>query len=168
MVTRLLCCVLIWYCAMSAAWAKDYQTTDWDALMPPDWVPEFNEQEYAPDLSDEEDDAAWLSQFNSMPAPTVPELNNQPLRIPGYVLPVKYDGSKVYEFLLVPYVGACIHVPPPPANQMVYVILDQPLEAAQLWEPVWASGIMKTEIADTKLATAGYKMLKATIERYEY
>lgn len=136
--------------------------------MPADWVPEFNEQAYAPELSDGEDDAAWLSQFNSMPAPIVPALNNKKLRIPGYVLPVKYEGSMVYEFLLVPYMGACIHVPPPPANQMVYVILKEPLDATGLWDPVWASGLMKTESETTEFAVAGYKMLKASVERYTY
>lgn len=148
--------------------AGDYKATEWDDLMPADWVPEFNEQDYAPEMSDEEDDAAWLSQFNSMPAPIVPELNNQKLRIPGYVLPVKYDGSTVHEFLLVPYMGACIHVPPPPANQMVYVILEEPLDATSLWDPVWASGTMKTESATTEFAIAGYKMVKASVERYTY
>ena len=52
----------------------------------------------------------------------VPELAGQNLALPGFVLPLEYDGKKVTEFLLVPWVGACIHTPPPPPNQMVHVI----------------------------------------------
>lgn len=47
--------------------------------------------------------------------------NGETVRIPGYIVPLEYDGSKIKQFLLVPYVGACIHVPPPPANQLIYV-----------------------------------------------
>ncbi len=74
---------------------------------------------------------------------TVRELDGQMVRIPGYALPLEHAGTGVTEMLLVPYVGACIHVPPPPANQTLYVKLAQTYKADNLYEPVWITGRMK-------------------------
>ena len=75
----------------------------------------------------------------------VEELNGKQVRIPGYLLPLEVSGFKVTEFLLVPYVGACIHVPPPPPNQIVYVKVLQNggYKNKELYEPVWVTGKMK-------------------------
>lgn len=67
-------------------------------------------------------------------------LNGQAIRIPGYVLPLEITGKRVTEFLLVPWVGACIHTPPPPPNQIVYVKTDTPFEVTTLFAPVWVTG----------------------------
>lgn len=67
-------------------------------------------------------------------------LDGKDIRMPGYLLPLEYDGPMVREFLLVPYVGACIHSPPPPPNQIVYVKLSDPIEAPDLFLPVFITG----------------------------
>lgn len=67
-------------------------------------------------------------------------LDGQMVRLPGYVLPLEITGKKVTEFLLVPWVGACIHTPPPPPNQIVYVKADVPFEVTSLFAPVWVTG----------------------------
>ncbi len=67
-------------------------------------------------------------------------LDGQTVRLPGYVLPLEITGKKVTEFLLVPWVGACIHTPPPPPNQIVYVKADVPFEVTSLFAPVWVTG----------------------------
>ena len=74
-----------------------------------------------------------------------PTLDGQRVKIPGYVLPLEMSGTKVTEFLLVPFVGACIHVPPPPANQMVFVRAGEGFESAGLFEPVWVEGRLSTQ-----------------------
>lgn len=74
----------------------------------------------------------------------VAELDGKTVRIPGYVLPIEFSGTRVIEFMLVPYVGACVHTPPPPANQMVYVKLDEGFESEGLFMPVWVTGKMTT------------------------
>ena len=66
-------------------------------------------------------------------------LDGQFVRIPGYALPLEHKDIGVKELLLVPYVGACIHVPPPP-NQTVYVKLSDPYTVKNLYEPVWITG----------------------------
>ena len=78
-------------------------------------------------------------------------LNEQQVRLAGYVLPLEMDGLKITEFLLVPYVGACIHEPVPPANQIVLVKFAQGIEVDGQFTPVWVQGKMSTEIGTTKL-----------------
>ena len=69
-------------------------------------------------------------------------LNDRRVRIPGYLLPLEFNGTEVTEFLLVPTVGACIHVPPPPPNQMVHVTFNDGFETQGLYTPVWVEGTM--------------------------
>jgi len=69
-------------------------------------------------------------------------LNGKLVRMPGYLLPVEFAGNRVTEFLLVPWVCACIHTPPPPPNQIVYVKADKPYEIKRTFDPVWVTGRM--------------------------
>ena len=78
-------------------------------------------------------------------------LNEQQVRLAGYVLPLEMDGLKITEFLLVPYVGACIHEPVPPANQIVLVKFAQGIEVDGRFTPVWVQGRMITQLEDSKL-----------------
>lgn len=103
------------------------------------------------------------------------DLNGQIVRMPGYALPLEQSEDGVTEFLLVPYVGACIHVPPPPANQIVYVKLTEPYKVASLFEPVWITGKMATEAASRNLSLVdgsapvetGYRMDGILVEPYQ-
>lgn len=72
-------------------------------------------------------------------------LDGLSVRMPGYVLPLETEGTALREFLLVPFVGACIHVPPPPANQMVHITVDQPYHSDELYEPVWVEGVLSID-----------------------
>lgn len=81
------------------------------------------------------------------------DLDGKQVRMPGYLLPLEYDGKQVTEFLLVPYVGACIHTPPPPPNQIVYVRSEEGFETdGGLFTPVWVSGVMKTNQSRSNLS----------------
>jgi hypothetical protein len=70
----------------------------------------------------------------------VEELDGQRIRMPGYVLPLEFEGTHVIEFLLVPYVGACIHVPPPPPNQIIHVRVDKGIKNWGMFYPIWVTG----------------------------
>ena len=102
------------------------------------------------------------------------DLDGQLVRLPGYVLPLEFEGTSVKEFLLVPYVGACIHVPPPPINQTVVVHLNQSYAAKELYEPVWVTGRMTVKRAKRALnlvdgsadVEAGYTIQGSRIEPY--
>jgi hypothetical protein len=73
-----------------------------------------------------------------------PSLNGQLVKIPGYLLPLEFSGKEITEFLLVPWVGACIHTPPPPPNQIVHVKSDRPVGNFALFAPIWVTGRMTT------------------------
>ena len=81
------------------------------------------------------------------------ELNGKNIRMPGYLLPLEFEDKKVVEFLLVPWVGACIHTPPPPSNQVVHVKLDKGFDIGDnMYTPVWVNGVMKTENNNPELS----------------
>lgn len=80
------------------------------------------------------------------------ELEGKTVRIPGYLLPLEFDGDRVTEFFLVPYVGACIHTPPPPPNQIVHVKAEEGYTTdGGLYAPVWVSGTMQSEQSNSSL-----------------
>ncbi len=99
-------------------------------------------------------------------APVVGELDGQQVRLPGFVVPLEFEGYEVSEFLLVPYIGACIHVPPPPANQIVYVTSDDAYPIEGLFEPVWVTGEISTNGFVNELGDAGYTIEASRIEPY--
>jgi hypothetical protein len=101
---------------------------------------------------------------SDQPPRVVSEFNGKRVRIGGYVVPLDFEATTVKEFLLVPFVGACIHVPPPPANQIVYVKAEKGVEIAGQFDPVWVTGTMKTEPAFTGLADAGYTIDAENVE----
>ena len=76
---------------------------------------------------------------------SISKLMGKPIKIPGFAVPLEGDDGFEYvkEFLLVPTFGACIHVPPPPPNQVIYVILDKPVYFEKLMYAVWVSGIVE-------------------------
>jgi hypothetical protein len=111
------------------------------------------------------DEAPFMSRKRNddHPAPTVPALDGQLVKIGGYVVPLEFNAGAVREFLLVPFVGACIHVPPPPANQIVYVTTDKPFTVRNDFEPVFVTGRMQVSAQTTDLADAAYTIKSAQV-----
>jgi uncharacterized protein len=105
----------------------------------------------------------------------MPGLNGRVIKLPGYVLPLDFDGTLVKSFLLVPYVGACIHVPPPPPNQIIFVRVKHGFKSPELFAPVWVTGRMSTGMSKTSLTWVdgsadvnfGYALQATTVEPYE-
>lgn len=98
----------------------------------------------------------------------VEALDGRRVRLGGYVLPFDFSGSgEVSRFLLVPYVGACIHVPPPPPNQLVFVTSEEPVEVSGLWDPVFAEGVMRTARHDNDLGDTAYTLELIELRPYE-
>ncbi len=94
------------------------------------------------------------------------EFNGKLVRIPGYLVPLEFQDHYVTSALLVPYVGACIHVPPPPPNQLIYITTETPYEFQSLFEPVWVVGTFGTAAASTQLAEVGYMLVAEKIDPY--
>ncbi|PJE32137.1 hypothetical protein SAMN06297129_2064 [Pseudooceanicola antarcticus] len=86
------------------------------------------------------------------------EYNGKIVRLPGFIVPLDFDAKGVTAFILAPFVGACIHVPPPPANQLVFVTTDRPYESKGLYDPVNVTGMFGTAATGTQLAQIGYAL----------
>lgn len=100
---------------------------------------------------------------------TVKELNETRVRIPGYTVPFEYGANaEITEFLLVPYYGACLHAPPPPPNQTVFAMTDEPIKLRNLAQAVWIEGTMYTQTQESELADAAYTIRVEKVETYEY
>ncbi len=100
---------------------------------------------------------------------TVAALDGQTVRLPGYTVPFDYGAdAQVEEFLLVPYFGACIHAPPPPPNQTVFVVAQSPIKLRDLAQAVWIEGTIHTQTQESELADAAYTFKLETVETYEY
>jgi uncharacterized protein len=98
------------------------------------------------------------------PPRVVPELNGKLVKLGGYIVPLDFEATRIKEFLLVPFVGACIHVPPPPANQIVYVKSEKGVDITGSFDPVSVTGTITTESAATGLADAGYSIDADAVE----
>jgi hypothetical protein len=99
--------------------------------------------------------------------PNLKKLDGQVVKVPGFMVPLEDDEDRVVEFLLVPYVGACIHTPPPPPNQIVHVTMaDGKKTKVSFWDPVWVIG--KLEIKDFKspFGDVSFQMKSTKIEPY--
>jgi hypothetical protein len=95
------------------------------------------------------------------------ELSGSEVKIPGFVIPLEGTDTHITEFLLVPYFGACIHVPPPPPNQIVYVRFPSGAPVQQLWDVVYVVGELTAETQSTDLALTGYTIDGVRLEEYD-
>lgn len=142
---------------------------EWDDLMPVDYrieeiLVKMNTGEIADDDPRVDEVMAKIKELYSK-APVVEALDNQQIRLPGFVVPLELDQEVTRDFLLVPYYGACIHVPPPPANQTVFVTGKE--SQFKLFDAVWVSGTMRVERSDNELGASGYSIIANDIAPYE-
>lgn len=118
---------------------------------------------------------AFLAAMEKWNEQLVDELDGQLIRMPGYLLPLEYTGTAVSEFLLVPFVGACIHVPPPPLNQIVFVHVDKPFRPKFIFTPVRVTGRISTKRTQKTLSfvdgsanvETGYFLRNGKVETFD-
>ncbi len=108
-----------------------------------------------------------IAEFNALPAN--PKLDGEKIKIPGYITVLEQNKGLISEFLLVPYYGACIHVPPPPLNNTLLIKLnkDQRLHLDDVYSPVWVKGVIHVKNTKTDLATAGYLIENAEVTLFD-
>ncbi len=110
-------------------------------------------------------DGGGLQALQPASSGVVPELDGERVRIRGFAVPVVFDGARVKEFLLVPYAGACIHVPPPPANQIVLIEAATPLDMdPSPFTVVTVTGTLRATALSTELASVGYLLMAERVE----
>lgn len=153
--------------APAARVGSGYQELDWDALLS-----EAERKDVATlapppahDYLGENGPAAQQSQTYGLN----PKLDGKRVKLPGFVVPldVGKDGL-VSEFFLVPYYGACIHVPPPPPNQIVYVRMAKGVALESIYDAYWITGRMSLQKKTTRLGASAYTLAGDKIETYAY
>jgi|TARA_Y100000766_G_scaffold187948_1_gene161494 hypothetical protein len=100
-------------------------------------------------------------------APVVKALDGQSVSLPGFVVPLEGDSELITEFLLVPYFGACIHVPPPPPNQLVHVTIKGGVPIDSLYDAIVVTGVIKTQTWSGEIAQVGYQMQAVGVAPFE-
>ena len=154
------------------AMAEEIQTLYWDDLLPEGELERLEKlyESQSPMTFGHFDDGSMfpgkpvqIGTFN-----VVEDLDGMKVRVPGFVLPFEYTGGgSLKEFLLVPYFGACIHTPPPPPNQIVYVTAEKPAEIEKTWQPIWAIGTMRTDPNYNELGNSAYTLELESWETYD-
>jgi hypothetical protein len=158
-----------------------FETIDWDDLMPEE---DLNALMNPPNYLDQIEDSAFenqtIDQIQSQLTASIDDryqqalvskniikaMDGRAIRIPGFVVPLEFDEETITEFFLVPYFGACIHSPPPPPNQIIYVHAPNGLELNTLYDPFWISGKLSTKLVENYMATAAYSMQMQSYEDY--
>ncbi|KGY08014.1 MULTISPECIES: DUF3299 domain-containing protein [Vibrio] len=157
----LLALAMLSFSLPSFANQEDILTLDWIDLIPQNERNQFDS--YGMPAADHSGGAMEQSKVGSVRQ----ELNGSKVKIPGFVIPLEGDANMVTEFLLVPYFGACIHVPPPPPNQIIYVKFPKGAPIQQLWDVIYLVGTLKTETVSHELAETGYVIEGIAIEEYD-
>jgi len=143
----------------------------WDDLVPADWDPlqQFKGMNFGA-LGDADPRAQqMLTKMREVwdNAPVNAKMDGRKVRLPGYVVPLEENTAGLTEFLLVPYFGACIHTPPPPANQIVLVQPAKPIQGYHTMDTVWASGRLRAARQGSPMGTSAYRLEAALVERYQ-
>src|SRR5450830_71128 len=142
----------------------------WESLMPKDWDAMAPFKGLKLDKMEDGDpramEALWKAKKYWKNAPIDPSMDGVSIRIPGFVVSLEREGEALKEFLLVPYFGACIHVPPPPANQIIHVHSNKPVKNIRTMDAVGINGVLKVEHSDTMMGTAGYSLASVKVEPY--
>ncbi len=150
---------------------KGFQEIFWDDLMPKNWQPmaafkgiDLNR------LQDGDPKAIELlakvrTEWDK--APVEPAMSGKRIKIAGFVVPLERKGDDILEFLLVPYFGACVHVPPPPSNQVVHVVPVKPVKGMKTMETYWISGTLSLQGGDSGMGTYAYRIAAERVEPYE-
>lgn len=183
LLVALLCTLSTVAVAQEEATDQRFKTIEWTDLIPPEVLEILmNPPQYVTDIEDGAAEDQISSQIqNSLAAANDDayqqalasvevngEMNGKMVRIPGFVVPVEFDEQQVVtQFFLVPYFGACLHMPPPPPNQIIMVDAPQGIEMEGLGTPFWISGEISTTLTENDMAMSAYSMKLHDHEVYE-
>lgn len=165
------------------AQSSQHMTIQWTDLLPQDEIDILaNPPSYISDIEDGSPEDQIGSQANNsivlemddryqqalVSTRIKPEMDGRSVRIPGFIVPLEFDGEQIItEFFLVPYFGACLHMPPPAPNQIIYVKYEKGLELEALYYPFWISGVLTASLIENDIATAAYAIEMDSYEAYQ-
>jgi hypothetical protein len=163
--------------------AQKYQALEWIALMPQEDLDALmNPPEFLSDIQDgsqqdsldnfatisPEDQKTQRYQQALHSTQVIKTYDNKAIRLPGFIVPLQSnEKQEVTEFFIVPYFGACLHMPPPPPNQIIYAVLEKGLKLDNLYDAFWFEGVLSTELIENELGASAYRLRLDHITPYE-
>lgn len=141
--------------------AEEPRELEWQELMPMGWKPSM------PDFESFFHDPSTPAAVQEEDAPVVAALDNQLVSIKGWLVPLEWGMDAIKEFLFVPWFGACLHMPPPPPNQIIRLTLETGVPEREMFEAQQITGRLRTERSESELALASYRMEDALTERLD-
>ncbi|MFY8273583.1 DUF3299 domain-containing protein [Pseudoalteromonas sp. SSDWG2] len=153
---------VLFTCFSLFSWANEPVEIFWEDLVPEGHVVVDTRNSAS---SHEGADKNWVQP--DLDAPVVQKYNGKTVSLPGFVVPLEGDSEVITEFLLVPYFGACIHVPPPPPNQIVHVTIKDGVPIESLYDAIVVTGVMSTEGWSGDIAKTGYRLAGIGVAPFE-
>tara|TARA_Y100000296_G_scaffold45470_1_gene52071 strand:- start:581 stop:1162 length:582 start_codon:yes stop_codon:yes gene_type:complete len=179
----LIAALLVLTSTLNLASAAVYEEIDWVALMPEDDLSALlNRPEFLNDIADGsaadsiddfaskqlEDEQAQRYQQALVSTRVIDEFDGKAIRIPGFIVPLEQnEEQKATAFFVVPYFGACLHMPPPPPNQILYVEYKDGVAVENLYDPYWFEGTVKIDNHESALGTSAYSLVLDSFTLYE-
>lgn len=94
--------------------------------------------------------------------------NDADIRLPGFIVPLESDeNQRVTQFFIVPYFGACLHMPPPPPNQIIFATHPEGIKLDVLYDPFWFEGTLTIDNTENELGASAYSMQIHSVVPYE-
>lgn len=147
----------IGYVVTNSSEEKSPETHIQDRLKTPELIPELSWRTlYEYDYQNNEGPEELMS------------MDGELVKIPGYIVPLSSDYSKLEEFLLVPDGQSCIHVPPPPPNLIVTVNLREPVPMDEVGNPSWIYGIFKVEESHSVHGGSSFRLDGVKVEEFVF
>lgn len=158
-----------------------YKTVEWTDLMPDSdletWLNPPDYMNEVPEGSIEDKPTSMLKSTITEPADSYQqalistkvraELDGSTIRVAGYLVPLDFnEKQRATSFFAVPFFGACLHLPPPPPNQIILVHSDKGVHIDDLHTPYWISGELHTGVMENDMATSAYSMTLQSHELY--
>ena len=179
----LIAALLVLFSTLNPTQAANYEEIDWVALMPEDDLSALlNRPEFLNDIAggsaadsvDDfaskqlEDEQAQRYQQALVSTRVIEAFDGKAIRIPGFIVPLEQnDEQKATAFFVVPYFGACLHMPPPPPNQILYVEYKEGIAVENLYDPYWFEGTVKIDNHESALGTSAYSLVLDSFALYE-
>tara|TARA_B110001469_G_scaffold124702_1_gene138833 strand:- start:749 stop:1327 length:579 start_codon:yes stop_codon:yes gene_type:complete len=158
----------------SIEWVDLLPKDDLDALMsPPEDINDIEDGSEYDQISNQLSNALSLASDSryqqALTSVNVrPEYNKQKIRLPGFIVPITTNkDQRVTAFFLVPYFGACIHMPPPPPNQIIFAEYKEGVNGNSIYDPYWVEGTLYTTLTENDMATSAYSFTVDKVELYQ-
>lgn len=158
---------------LEVEWVELIPKEDLDALLnPPDYLADIEDGGADDQIGDKlrsepTSDSQDRYQQALVSTDIVQDMDGQAIRIPGFIVPLEFSSEQVTtQFFLVPFFGACLHLPPPPPNQIIFINAPEGIKLESLYQPYWVSGMLQASLTENDVAKAAYSMTMQYAEIY--